>query len=97
MAIMSCGPAFFSLVAEAFADAGAAHGLEPADARRMTVRTMGGTGDWLAAHDDDLEGLRTRVATPGGATERGLQALESEGLRRVCRAAVDAVVAGTRA
>jgi pyrroline-5-carboxylate reductase len=96
MAIMSCGPAFFSLVAEAFADAGAAHGLAPGDARRMTIRTMAGTGDWLAAHDNDLEGLRTRVATPGGATERGLEALEAEGLSRVCRAAVDAVVAGTR-
>jgi pyrroline-5-carboxylate reductase len=97
MALMSCGPAFFSLVAEAFADAGAAHGLEPGDARRMSVRTMGGTGDWLRAHDDDLEGLRRRVATPGGATERGLRKLESEGLARVCRAAVDAVVEGTRA
>ena len=32
MAIMSCGPAFMSLVAESFADAGAAHGL----ARRAT-------------------------------------------------------------
>ncbi len=97
MAIMSCGPAFFSLVAEAFADAGAAHGLEPADARRMTIQTMAGTGDWLGVHDDDLEDLRRRVATPGGATERGLNTLESEGLRQVCRAAVDAVVAGTRA
>jgi pyrroline-5-carboxylate reductase len=96
MAIMSCGPAFFSLVAEAFADAGAAHGLEPADARRMTIRTMAGTGDWLGVHDDDLEDLRRRVATPGGATERGLNTLESKGLRQLCRAAVDAVVAGTR-
>ena len=31
-----------------------------------------------------------------GATERGLLKLESEGLRDVCRAAVDAVVEGTR-
>ena len=28
MALMSCGPAFMSLVAESFADAGAAHGLD---------------------------------------------------------------------
>ena len=96
MAIMSCGPAFMSLVAESFADAGAAHGLAPEDARRMTVETMAGAAAWLGAHDFDLEDLRSRVATPGGATERGLLRLESEGLRDVCRAAVDAVVEGTR-
>jgi pyrroline-5-carboxylate reductase len=96
MAIMSCGPAFMSLVAESFADAGAAHGLAQEDARRLTVETMAGTAAWLGAHDLDLEDLRARVATPGGATERGLMKLESEGLRDVCRAAVDAVVEGTR-
>ncbi len=96
MALMSCGPAFMSLVAESFADAGAAHGLAAEDARRMTVETMAGTAAWLRSHDYDLEDLRARVATPGGATERGLLRLESEGLRDVCRAAVDAVVEGTR-
>jgi pyrroline-5-carboxylate reductase len=96
MAIMSCGPAFMSLVAESFADAGAAHGLGRDDARRLTVETMAGTAAWLSAHDLDLEDLRARVATPGGATERGLLKLESQGLRDVCRAAVDAVVEGTR-
>jgi pyrroline-5-carboxylate reductase len=96
MALMSCGPAFMSLVAESFAEAGAAHGLAPEDARRMTVETMAGTAAWLGRHDYDLEDLRARVATPGGATERGLLRLESEGLRDVCRAAVDAVVEGTR-
>ena len=45
MALMSCGPAFMALVAEAFADAGAAHGLDPDDAMRMVVETMGGTAD----------------------------------------------------
>jgi pyrroline-5-carboxylate reductase len=36
------------------------------------------------------------VATPGGATERGLIALEQGGLGKLARAAVDAVVEGTR-
>lgn len=96
MALMSCGPAFMSLVAESFAEAGAAHGLPPGDARRMTVETMAGAAAWLGRHDYDLEDLRARVATPGGATERGLRRLEDGGLRDVCRAAVDAVVEGTR-
>ena len=44
----------------------------------------------------DGPALRTRVATPGGTTERGLIALEEHGLRDVARAAVDAVVEATR-
>jgi pyrroline-5-carboxylate reductase len=96
MALMSCGPAFMALIAESFADAGAAHGLGARDAMRMVVETMGGTAAYLAAHDWDGEALRRRVATPGGATERGLIRLEEEGLPGVCRAAVDAVIEGTR-
>src|ERR687893_26942 len=96
MALMSCGPAFLALVAESFAEAGAAHGLDPDDAMRMVVETMGGTADYLAQHDYDGPALRTRVATPGGTTERGLITLEERGLHDVTRAAVDAVVEATR-
>ena len=96
MALMSCGPAFMALVAESFAEAGVAHGLDPDDAVRMVVETMGGTADYLAQHDYDTPGLRARVATPGGVTEKGLITLEDRGLRDVCRAAVDTVVEATR-
>jgi pyrroline-5-carboxylate reductase len=96
MALMSCGPAFMALVAESFADAGVAHGLDPDDAIRMVVETMGGTAAYLAAHGYDGPGLRARVATPGGATEKGLITLEERGLREVCRSAVDTVVEATR-
>jgi pyrroline-5-carboxylate reductase len=96
MALMSCGPAFMALIAESFADAGREHGLAPDDAIRMAVETMGGTAAYLAEKGWDAEGLRARVATPGGATERGLIRLEEEGLGRVVRSAVDAVVEGTR-
>ena len=96
MAIMSCGPAFVALVAEAFADAGAAHGLEPGDARRMAVETMAGTAAWLDRHELDTEELRRRVATPGGVTEKGLLSLEDGGMRELCRTAVDTVVDATK-
>jgi pyrroline-5-carboxylate reductase len=96
MAVMSCGPAFVALVAEAFAEAGAAHGLEPGDARRMAVETMAGTAAWLERHDLDTADLRRRVATPGGVTEKGLMALEDGGMRALCRSAVDIVVEATR-
>jgi pyrroline-5-carboxylate reductase len=96
MALMSCGPAFMALVAESFAEAGEQHGLPAGDAVRMTVETMAGAAAYLAEHGYDTEALRARVATPGGATERGLIRLEERGLREVCRDAVDAVVEGTR-
>src|SRR5215218_5911992 len=96
MALMSCGPAFMALVAESFAEAGAAHGLDPDDAMRMVAETMGGTADYLAQHGYDGPGLRARVATPGGVTEKGLITLEERGLGEVCRAAVDTVVEATR-
>jgi pyrroline-5-carboxylate reductase len=96
MALMSCGPAFMALIAEAFADSGADHGLAPDDAMQMVVETMSGTAAYLARHGYDTRALKTRVATPGGATERGLVKLEDEGVRHICRAAVDAVVEGTR-
>ena len=96
MALMSCGPAFMAFVAESFAEAGAAHGLDPADAMRMVVETMGGTADYLARHGYDGPELRARVATPGGVTEKGLITLEEGGLGEVCRAAVDTVVEATR-
>ena len=96
MALMSCGPAFMALVAESFADAGAAHGLRRDQALRMTVETMAGTAAYLREHGYDTDAVKVRVATPGGTTERGLITLEEHGLRDVCRAAVDAVVEATR-
>jgi pyrroline-5-carboxylate reductase len=96
MALMSCGPAFMALVAESFAEAGAEHGLAPNDAIRMVVETMSGAAAYLAQNEYDTAALKARVATPGGATERGLIRLEEEGLPDVCRAAVNAVVEGTR-
>jgi pyrroline-5-carboxylate reductase len=96
MALMSCGPAFMALIAESFADAGAEHGLAPDDAMQMVVETMSGTAAYLADHAYDTGALKARVATPGGATERGLLRLQDDGVRDLCRAAVDAVVEGTR-
>jgi pyrroline-5-carboxylate reductase len=96
MALMSCGPAFIALVIQAMADAGARHGLDPGQATRLVVETMAGTAAYLDANNLDPAELRRRVATPGGVTERGLQALEDGGVRRSFGAAVDLVVEATR-
>ena len=88
----SCGPAFFALVAEALAHGGAAHGIEPGLAQRMAVDTMAGTAAALAESGYDTAELQRRVTSPGGMTERGLAALERDGLRSAFDDAVTAVV-----
>lgn len=93
MALMSCGPAFLALVVESLASAGARHGLDPRLATRLVAETMAGTATHLDANDLDAAGLRRRVATPGGLTEKGLGVLEERGLAGTLAAAVDLVVA----
>lgn len=87
-AVMGCSPAYLALAAEAIAEAGAADGLDPELARRLVTETAVGTAELLRRHDPAA--LRRAVASPGGSTERGLEALESEGARRAFAAAVEA-------
>ena len=96
LALMSSGPAFMALVAESFVEAGVHHGLERGDAARMTVETMAGTAAYLSAHGFDAAALETRVATPGGVTERGLKALEQNHLPEAIDEAVAVVVEAMR-
>jgi pyrroline-5-carboxylate reductase len=96
MALMSCGPAFMALVAEALIDAGVLHGLDPADAAAMVVQTMAGSAAVLRETNFDTRELRTRVTSPGGSTARGLAALEQGGLRAAFEDAVTAVVDFTK-
>ena len=96
MALMSCGPAFLALVAEALVDAGVLHGLDPADATTMVVETMAGSAAVLRETDGDTRGLRRRVTSPGGSTAQGLAALEQAGLRAAFEDAVTSVVRFTK-
>ena len=96
MALMSCGPAFMALVAEALVDAGVLHGLDPADATALVVETMSGSAAVLRESHGDTRGLRRRVTSPGGSTARGLAALERAGLRAAFEDAVTSVVEFTK-
>jgi pyrroline-5-carboxylate reductase len=87
-AVMGCSPAYFALAAEALIAAGAEAGLEPELSRRLVVETAAGTAELLREHDP--AGLQRAVASPGGSTEAGLEALEREGAREAFGAAVGA-------
>ena len=78
MAVMSCTPAYFAMIARALADAGVREGLERDQAVELVALTLVGTGRLLTVRTP--EGIERAVAPPGGATEAGMQALERGGL-----------------
>ena len=93
-AVMGCSPAYFALAVEALAEAGADAGLDGELARELVVETLVGTGELLRRRDP-LD-LRDSVASPGGSTEAGLEALDREGAAEAFAAAVRASLARMR-
>jgi pyrroline-5-carboxylate reductase len=90
-ALMSVGPAYQALLAEAQVDAAVRHGLGPALASRLVVETMSGTAALLGVRGYDTLAVRREVTSPGGSTARGLDALERAGVRGAFQAAMDRV------
>jgi pyrroline-5-carboxylate reductase len=87
-AVMSCSPAYIALVAEALARAGADAGLSASLAHELVVDTLAGTAEHLRRRDP--EAIRRAVASPGGATEAGLEALAERDLEAAVHEAVRA-------
>jgi pyrroline-5-carboxylate reductase len=95
-AVMSVGPAYQALLAEAQIDAAVRYGLNPVLAARLVVETMAGSAALLSARDYDTLAVRREVTSPGGSTARGLRALEQAGVRGAFQSAIDAVCGAAR-
>jgi pyrroline-5-carboxylate reductase len=93
MGLMSCAPAYVALVAEAQVDAGVRHGIPAPQGAELVVQTLAGTAELLRRRANDTQAIRREVASPGGVTARGLDALERAGLRGAFSDALDAVLA----
>lgn len=87
-AVMGCSPAYVAQLAETLTDAAVERGIEAAQARRMVEEAIAGTAE-LLEHREAAE-LRQAVASPGGSTEMGLEALRNGGFSEALRSAVDA-------
>ena len=87
-AIMGCAPGYLALMAEVLVDAGVKEGLTEEQAQRMVAKAMSATGGLLELHEPGA--LKRAVASPGGMTEAGLNALEERRIREILLAAVDA-------
>jgi pyrroline-5-carboxylate reductase len=60
------------------------------------VQTLAGTAELLRRRDNDTVAVRREVTSPGGATARGIAALERAGVRAAFSDALDAVLGGGR-
>jgi len=87
-ALMGCSPGYLALVAEVLVEAGVEEGLTEDQALAMVAQSMSATGGLLELHQPAA--LKEAVASPGGMTEAGLDALEAGEIRKTLRAAVDA-------
>ncbi len=92
MGLMSCGPAYVALVAEAQVDAGVRRGIPAAQGAELVVQTLAGTAELIRRRGHDMVAVRREVTSPGGVTARGLDALERAGLRSAFSEALDAVL-----
>jgi pyrroline-5-carboxylate reductase len=97
MGLMSCGPAYVALVAEAQVDAGVRWGIPATQGAELVVQTLAGTAELLRRRGNDTIAVRREVTSPGGLTARGLDALERGGLRAAFSDALDAVLQEDRA
>ena len=87
-AVMGCTPAYLAVVVQAIAEEGAAEGLEPELAYDLVVESFAGTVELLRRYDPIH--VRRAVASRGGSTEAGLEALADHGVADGLKAAVRA-------
>lgn len=89
--ITSCAPAFTSMYIEALADAGVEYGLTRDAAYRLAAKMVEGTGAQILAQNTTPSALKDAVCSPGGATIKGVTALEHAGFRSATISAIEAV------
>lgn len=94
-AVAGSAPAFFYALAQALAAAGVEAGLTLDAAERLARGALRSAGSG-AGTDATVEALIARIASPGGTTRAGLDALAASGLTEAGRAAVEAAVARAR-
>jgi pyrroline-5-carboxylate reductase len=94
-AVSGSGPAYFFLLAEALAEAGARLGLKAEKAADLARATLIGAGRLAESDARDVAALRRAVTSPGGTTEAALQVLDGDA-QSVRRLMIDAVTAAAR-
>lgn len=87
-AVSGSGPAYFFYVIEALEEAAQKLGMDAETARELSLQTAIGAATLARQSDDPPAELRRKVTSPGGTTERALQALTGGGLDKLFERAV---------
>ena len=95
-AVSGSGPAYFFLVMEAMQEAARQLGLPAETARLLTLQTAFGAAKMALESTEEPGGLRQRVTSPGGTTEKALGVLEDGALRGLFLKAIEAAATRSR-
>jgi len=87
-AVMGCAGAYLAKACEALVDAGVEAGLDPELSQKLVREMAAGTGEHLLTLPPAE--MHAAIASPGGSTEAGLEALEAAGAMEGFKAAVHA-------
>jgi pyrroline-5-carboxylate reductase len=80
-AISGSGPAYVFYFIEAMQKAGEELGLDANQAKQLALETFLGAARLASQSNENATSLRARVTSPGGTTERAIQALENAGVK----------------
>ena len=94
--VAGCGPAFAAMFMEDIADGGVACGLPRDKAYQYAAQMMLGTAQLALQSGQHPAAMKDAVCSPGGATIRGVQALEDGAFRAAVIRAVCAAFDQTR-
>ncbi len=90
------GPAYVFMMIEALADGGVRAGLPRAVAMRLAVQTVKGAAAMCQSTGEHPGVLKDQVASPGGTTIAGIEALEKGAFRGTIMGAVTAAAARSK-
>ena len=91
-AVAGCGGAFACLFMEGLADGAVTCGLPRDKARRYAAQMVLGTAKLQLATGQHPAAMKDAVCSPGGATIKGVVALEDAGMRSALVKAIDATL-----
>ncbi|RUL56862.1 pyrroline-5-carboxylate reductase [Lysinibacillus antri] len=95
-ALSGSGPAYLYYLLEAWESVGTEFGLSKEVVRQLMVQTIAGSAAMLKSVKEEPDVLRKKVTSPGGTTEAGIRALESNRFNEAIFACIKSAEARSR-